>query len=406
MANEITSSVTSSDQEKFLAASLIKRAQLKLVAAGLCEKVKQKKGAGLTAYFVRYDRMNLPLESLSEGVSPSGPSLTTSHPLFQQAQELLSDNAARVIDREIQLVWLAGTNVQYFDGTGTGRDDIAAGDKMNDATLLKASVTMQDAGALPKAGPDHKQSQAESMTGGQAYVLVVSPAVRADILSVANSTSSFVNAAQYSAINKLYNGEVGMWLGFRIVVTNFIPKFSRLATPSKASSAAAGSLTNATTYYFKVTRKDKARGFEEACTVEFTQATGASDEAIAITLPAGSSYVYNVYAGDTTGDANLFLFAENQAASAVVTVTSIPESGATAPVAPAADVFVHPCYVFAEGACKWVGLQDLQVKMSKAGEATESDPLGQRRTIGYKFLAKALVADQTKLLRIEVSSAY
>ena len=76
MANEITSSTTSTDQEKFLAAKLLSRSLQKLVAASLCDKVEQKKGAGLTAYFVRYKRMNVPLVPLTEGTDPSNSSFS------------------------------------------------------------------------------------------------------------------------------------------------------------------------------------------------------------------------------------------------------------------------------------------------------------------------------------------
>src|SRR5579859_6061430 len=126
MANEVLSTVTASDQEKFLAAKLIARAYIKMVAVSLCDRVQQPEGTGLTANFVRYQRMNVPLATLSEGVDPPNNAisvqafsvnldqwgdvvtltdvaqLTTKHPLVQQATELLADNAQRVIDREVQ----------------------------------------------------------------------------------------------------------------------------------------------------------------------------------------------------------------------------------------------------------------------------------------------------------------
>src|SRR5690242_10680194 len=125
MANEITNTTITSDQRKFLAAKLIARSQNKLVAASLCEKVAQPEGTGLTAYFVRYNRMYLPFATLTEGTSPSNSTfdltsysvtldqwgdvitltdvskLTAAHPLVQQALDLLADNAQRVIDREV-----------------------------------------------------------------------------------------------------------------------------------------------------------------------------------------------------------------------------------------------------------------------------------------------------------------
>ncbi len=139
MANEVVSTTTASDQEKFLAAKLIARAYLKLIAVSLCDKVQQPEGTGTTAYFVRYQRMNVPMSTISEGVDPVNNSvsvqqftvsldqwgdvvtltdvaqLTTKHPLVQQVTELLADNAQRVIDREVQVVWMANSNVIYGD---------------------------------------------------------------------------------------------------------------------------------------------------------------------------------------------------------------------------------------------------------------------------------------------------
>lgn len=65
MANEIVSSTTSSDQEKMLASKLLERSYQKLVMASLMDKVKMQQGSGLTAYFVRYKRMYVPVATLT-----------------------------------------------------------------------------------------------------------------------------------------------------------------------------------------------------------------------------------------------------------------------------------------------------------------------------------------------------
>src|SRR5690349_19395748 len=123
----ITNSTITYDQEKFLVNKLLDRSLLRLVMGGLCDNISMKDGAGLTAYMVRYKRMNVPLATLTEGTTPSGSSfeleqvtvtldqwgdfleltdvaqLTAKHPLMTQCTELLADNAARVMDREITL---------------------------------------------------------------------------------------------------------------------------------------------------------------------------------------------------------------------------------------------------------------------------------------------------------------
>lgn len=449
----ITASTTSVDREKFLASKLISRLHSKLVAASLCTKVEQPKGSGKTAYFVRYNRMNVPVTTITEGTDPSASSfslteftveldqwgdiieitdvaeLTTKHPLVKQAMELLAENAQRVIDREIQIVWMAATNVQYGVGSATARASLASTDILKDTVIHKALVTLKDAGVSPKGGPTGgNQVQVASAQGmlnaGRAYVAVAGPHVLHDLMGggLGTATTSFVAVAQYSNAKALYNSEVGTWLGVRFVETNFIPKFSRLGNTTAAVAStgtggitgfvitsvnhASGALSNATTYYWKVTRKDLQRGFEEAISIEHSTATGAGDDAFTFALPSTAGYVYNVYFGDATGNANLKLAAENQAASATVTVLSVPASTTTAPAnIPDALTNVHPIFVHGEDSCMWVGLQKLEVKVTKPGSIV-GNVLELKRAIGFKFMGKCIVPDSNKLLRIEVTSAF
>lgn len=454
MSGEITSgtSTVSYDREKFLAASLIARSTIKLVCASVCEKVPQKKGAGLTAYFVRYARMYLPTTTLTEGTTPSNSGfsleevsvtldqwgdvitltdvvqLTQAHPILEQAMDLLSDNAARVIDRETQIVWFAGTNIQYSDGSVTTRATITTAMIMSNAIMHKARVTMVNNGAPPRDGPATQDAKAMNaaggFTGGRSYIAISGPEVLADIQATSTSFGSWVSVASYANQKALYNAEVGTWLGFRWVETNFIPRLAQFGSTTAAVASAAsfgtgtptitavdggGTLTSATTYYWKIVRKDLLRGFAEAISSEHTTASTATanNESFTFTMPATAGYVYDVYFGSSTGDSNLKLHSSNNAASAVATVTAVPSSTTTAPanVNPTGTPTIHPVYIFAKDACKWVGLQDLKVLLSKPG-ATTSDPLDQRRTLGYKFLGKAVILDQTRLLRVEVASTY
>lgn len=444
----VFNSTIASDQEKFLAAKLIARATLKMVAASFCEKVKQPEGAGKIAYFVRYSRMNVPVATLSEGVTGTGSTmavesfsvtldqwgdfivlsdvseLTAKHPLAQQAMELLADNAQRVIDREVQIVWLAGTNVQYGDGSVTARGSVSNAMAISNAMIQRARVTMKNNGAPERGGPadqDFKLGQeAGSKIGNGNYVAVCGPEVHADIQVTSTSFGTWVAVETYNAKTALYAGEVGTWLGIKWVVTNFIPAFRVLGnlTAAAAAGATAGGITGLTTavgtgtlsnatYYWKVTRKSLTRGFEEYLSIEHSTGTGAGTSSLDFTMPSTAGYVYNVYLGSSTGDANLKLAGENQAASAVLSVTAVSSSTTTAPVTPGnsggAGLVIHPIYIHAADSCKWVGLQELRV-LRGGGNATESDPLAQRKTLGYKFMSKSLIADQTRMLRLEVYS--
>jgi N4-gp56 family major capsid protein len=453
MANEIVASTTSSDREKFLASKLINRAHLRLVAASVCKKISQPKGTGLTAYFVRYNRMQLPTSTLSEGVAPSNSTfdlseytvtldqwgavitltdivqLTTKHPVLQQAIDLLADNAARVMDREIQLVWLANTNIQYGDGSVAARNLITTSMKISESVLQKVRVTMEDAGATARQGPSFSEANADSvgsMNGGQHYLLICGPQVHADLMVSSASFGSWASVATYNRAMALYNAEVGTFQGFRVVVTNFIPKLNIYGNGTAAVASAAnmgvtgfsitaaagstGTLAQSTTYYWKVTRKSLQRGFEEDISIEHTTAStgaGGATQYFTFAFPSTAGYVYNVYFGSATGDSNLKLAGQNIAAGGSLQVDAVPSSTTTAPASliAASTPTLHVVWVHADESCLWVGLQNLQT-YTTGGAASISDPLAQLTKVGYKFMAKAIVPDSTRLLRLEVASNF
>lgn len=460
MANEITSSTTSTDQEKFVASELIRRSYLRLVAAGVCEKVKQKKGTGKTAYFIRYKRMFVPLTTLTEGTDPANSTftvdsftvtldqwgdiitmtdvaeLTTLHPLLQNALELLADNAQRVIDREIQIVWFTGTNVQYGDSSVTSRRTITAAMKISDTLINKAYVTLVDTGVPSRFGPENRDAKATgpmpgNVMGGSHYVGICGPQVMADIRQAGTSLGTWASAMVYQGKINLYNAEVGTWLGIRWVETNFIPKLTILGnttaavvstnafgtdTPVVTAVDGGGTLNSATTFFFKVTRKDKLRGFEEYISIAHSMASTATANNESFTFNFSGlteGYVYNLYfdtvaTGGTGTDATLGLVSANIEVGTTVTVTAVASAANGTPpdnVNTTGTPVIHPVYFFGNKACYWVGLQDLQVMMTK-DESIIGNVLKLKRAIGYKLMAKAMIADQTRLLRLEVASTY
>lgn len=455
MTTNIVNSVISSDQEKFLVSKLLDRSSLRLVMGGLCDNINMREGAGLTAYMVRYKRMNVPLSALTEATTPTQSTfaleevtvtldqwgdyleisdvaqLTAKHPLMTQCVELLADNAARVMDREITIVMLAGTNVQFGDASVTTRATVTSTMTISDTIIQKVRVTMVNNGAPPRGGPsgDAKQvATSGTFLGTQAYVAVCGPEVIGDVMRPTTSLGTWAAAATYANAKALYASEVGTWQNVRFVETNFIPKFVLFGGTTAAAALGAdaggtgfttanagsgGSLVSASTYYWKITRKDLLRGFEEAISIEHSTSPGGAgdNEVISFTAPATAGYVYNIYFGSSTGDANLKLHTSNLAASGVATVTAVSASTTTAPASlrnsldgsdPAA---IHPVFVVGEGALSWAGFYKSKVLMSPNG-ATKDDPLAQRRTVGYKFFGKAVIKDQNRMLRLELASSY
>lgn len=444
----ISSTTLNKDQEKFLVGALLKRSYLNLVMGSLCDKLQMKEGAGQTAYMVRYARMNTPVATLTEGVTPTENTfgveevtvtldqwgdfviltdvaeLTTKHPVMQQAQLLLADNAARVMDREICVVMLAGTNVIFGDGSATARSGVTSTMIVSDGLLKDARAQLFNDGAPPFGGPDGDAKNAsKGYPRGSGYILVCGIEIVNDIMSPSVNYGTFVNIAAFQDPSLMLTGEVGKWLNFRILETNFIPRFTRLGNTTTAvasganmgltgfsvTSGAGGGLTASTTYGWKVTRKDLKRGFEEAISIVHQTATAVANGTLTFVMPSTAGYVYNVYFDKTSAsstDAGLGLVASNIAASGTAAVTAVAGASAAQPPQNIADTvsLVHPAFIVGQGALAWVGFYNTKVLLSPA-TATKDDPLAQRRTIGYKYYGKAVIKDQTRMLRLELCAS-
>ncbi len=124
--------------------------------------------------------------------------------------------------------------------------------------------------------------------------------------------------------------------------------------------------------------------------------------ATAIELEPNTNYVYDVYVGSATGDANLYLYASDQAAAATVTITSvIGTTGATAPAAPASGVKVTPVIVLAEES---YGLSHSKLnpygKFKPAivpGTPTAGNEVGKIRSVGWSLDMKAVILNQARM---------
>jgi hypothetical protein len=183
-------------------------------------------------------------------------------------------------------------------------------------------------------------------------------------------------------------------------------------TPVVTAVDGGGTLTSATTYYYKVTRKDKLRGFEEYISLAHSTASTATANNESFTfdfsaLTAG--YVYNLYFGTSAADADLKLHTANIAVGTTVTVTAVPASTTTPPdntgFTGGAGIAIHPVFIHGANSTNWVGLQDLRVYLTK-DESTIGNVLRLKRAVGYKFLGKAMIRNQNFMLRVEVASAY
>jgi hypothetical protein len=193
-------------------------------------------------------------------------------------------------------------------------------------------------------------------------------------------------------------------MGVLWVVSNLLPTIILLATPTKAASNhASGALAADTTFYFKVTAVDNVTGFETKVTAEFTQAVAGAEDSVQITCPSTSGFKYNVYAGSATGA--LKLHSSLNDPSDVVDVLAIPSSGDAPPADPASGITVHYSWILGKDCFAVPELMSLQTFMTPK-QASDSDPLLQRRKASWKVMFKAVICNESMLARIETASAF
>lgn len=409
----IGSSTLTNDQGKYIQDELIERSEQLHRLPQFARKVPLAAGNGKVAEFIKYNRTDVPVDKLSEGVTPAETAftisrqtitvdqwglyitltdvaeVTTKHPVLNEALDLVADAIARCQDYNLAEVLNAGTNKQFWEGSRANRGAITATDTFNADVFTQARVDLNKKGA-----PGYS---------GDMFVIVVGPQVEGDIISE-TASNSFISMANQQDGEALKKGKIGKWLGFDIIRSNFMPVFTRLTFGGTITATTGGSLSG--TVYYKVTRKDTTRGFEEDIAVEANTVMGANTR-LQIVAPSTSGYVYNVYAGSVTGDANLYLAKENLAPSATYNLDSLPGSGTTAPATPAAGVVVHPLYIFASKSVDWVELNGMAMDAGITPKGrSDSDPLQQRRRVGSKYMSKAGIRDQDRMKVVELASSF
>lgn len=403
-----TFSTFQSNSQTFIAAKTLSRIQRDVIVAGLGKKEKLPHRFSQTFQFTRFEKLALPQAPLSEGVSPSSRSMsistvqavmdqfgdvveltdiaviTSKHPTLQQAIELIGEQAAELIDREVIEVLLSNTSVS-FPGSATSRVTIGAADVLDTSTVKRVTAGLRSGGARP--------------VSGRMFWGLMDPFVEMDLLE----DSTFVDAASRSNIVALHNGEAGIWMGIRWIVSNLLPTISRLADVTTASSATAGSLAASTNHFIRVVKVDDSLGFDVAVTREQTQATAASQTSINVTMPSDANATYKVYIGTVSG--SLFLSSSGNAPSAVVNVGTVPTSGEQPINEPNTGRVIHVSWIMGMESFAVPELQSLQTFITPA-TPSDSDPLVQRRKVGWKVNFKPVILNQAFMERIESESAF
>lgn len=131
-------------------------------------------------------------------------SLTTYDKLLTIVTEQQAYQLARVLDNLASTVIYGGTTVQYANGRAS-RITVAAGDVITEVELRKVRRTLKNNSVMPlKDGT---------------YAAIIHPYTWYDLMSDVNIRSTM----QYSAADRLFDGEVGKYMGFRFVESELAP---------------------------------------------------------------------------------------------------------------------------------------------------------------------------------------
>ena len=455
MANEVSSTTLANDEAtEWISDKTLRVAFFHLATYQFAEKHKLPEGQGRVFKIPRYEHLYLPQNPLTQGVTPGNtsmtinevhctaeqwgavitiydvPILTTKHNLLRKGIEGLGVQAAKTFERENQRAMLGGTNVQLANSKAS-RSLLVSTDTLTSREIRAAVANLRNNGATDWTRTETNTSSAyiekalsfgggtkKAMPGleGQAkagFIGIVDPYVEADL----GGDATFVNAAAYQNIRALYLGEIGNWLGANWIRSNYMPQLTLLSSPvcADATLTVATGLT-AVAHDLTVTRVSKNYGIEEAISANID--VTVTNNGISVALPTAAAYMYRIYlgldgatkylvpsVGTTLTAAAEDLTGPCYEGNQTVYLYTLPTTGDTSPVAPASGVTVHLVWIFGAEAFGAVELQALEATLTP-NEASDSDPLKQRRKIGWKVFYKCVVQNNNFLRRIEVGSAF
>jgi N4-gp56 family major capsid protein len=242
--------------QKVVAKELIDTLKQNLVFYKLGKMQKVNKGTNSkTAIFRGFAKQSLATTALTEGTVPTGHDLSMSYvrvtlaqygdftkisdlaeflydrSMVKDASEVLGIQAQETIDNLIMGTVAAGTNVVYGDGSVAARASVLSTMTLT-TTLVRRAVRFLERGNVKKF---------TSPVGliNKAYALVAHP----DTLNDLRADTDFVNAVNYSSPDPsnpnrgdLFTGEVGYWMGARIVSSTAAPLWAAAGGGSPAAT--------------------------------------------------------------------------------------------------------------------------------------------------------------------------
>jgi N4-gp56 family major capsid protein len=439
-----TSASYQADVPRLIAAETLEVAQRFCVVHQFADKRSIDKHTGTNWTATRFERLQLPLAPVSEGVPPVSQQLpitqvtgtalqwagrveftdvaviTIQHDLLKEATHRLGMQLAELRERNGFNALMAGTQVNYAN-SHTGRPNLVAADTMKPADVNRTYTNLEVLGAPAWSGQtgetvqrsiDYNPRQSEKGPWNtEHYVGVGDPRPLSDLAS----DPTVVQAWSFSDVTRLYINEVGYWRGMHFCKSNMVPTFTGVAAVT-ATAAGAGSAFGAGTYAVQVTGWDNQNQYESRIYQVQTGLVLTAAQNIQVTTPATPGFTYAVYvsAAGSTAILNLGLSAQGPATgpyqgmaisippSTVVTVTG-PGLFQVPPAAPATGIIVFPNFFFGQRAFASLRLEE--VSWNRLFEADKSDPHNQRRVIGYKYMEGWVILNQQFLARLETTAS-
>lgn len=222
----------SAENKTFYDKQLIRLAGSKLVFSKFGQKRDIPKNGGKTIEFRQFSPLPKLMTPLEEGVTPDGQALnvtaknatlrqyggyvtvtdmldlTAIDKVVLEAVEIVGNQAGKTLDSVVRNVLMAGTNVQYADGSVEDRALLTGGAESGNHYLT--------VDALEKAVTTLKKQNAEPMEDGY-FVAIVHPSAAYDLMR----DPKWAEYNKYTAQNaeKLMKGEIGCIAGCRIIET-------------------------------------------------------------------------------------------------------------------------------------------------------------------------------------------
>lgn len=223
MATQTTGTGSLSPEIKtFYDRQLLARALPQLVHARFAQQRPLGRRQGKTIEFRKFSPLAPATTPLTEGVTPSGNSLTVTaitasvnqygdyiegsdlldltaiDPILSETADLLGEQAGLTIDRIVRTVLSAGTSVQYANNRAS-RVTVAAGDNLTVLEIRKAVRFLKLQNARPVAGGD--------------FIAFVSPRATFDL----QSDAAWKDPHTYQDTTNIYSGEIGRLYGVRFI---------------------------------------------------------------------------------------------------------------------------------------------------------------------------------------------